>query len=405
MIAGDNYQRNFTYPVPDIQKSLWTGEFTTQAFLRQAAVGFNCLNYAIAPEGSLYRHFLPDKAYLDANCKDGVRFELMFPSCWNGKNDTLTHKNHVAYPSEVMTGNCPPDYPLRLVSLFYETIWRTEDFIGKDGQFIIANGDPTGMFSSDIPNCIDHEMLNNVGYGYHGDFIMGWNQTFLQQAVRVPFWNHETKPFVPPQTNSSQVDQCRNPSGRIEDCPVFDIQSSDVYSTCSIKEPPALASETATAGLDTLPGNPAIAYGPAYAQGSTAGSPSTKSRPSSSLSFAPFGTSATVPTLSHSAGSSLASSATYVPGAVFDEVRSSSSASAAPAAVITPAPPAPAVVEQAVSQSYFSTDYHTSGLTVNEVLWVEDVVTVSVPSAPTNSAAAVTGRKKRHLHKHRGVGV
>jgi hypothetical protein len=147
MIAGDSDQRNFSnYPVPDIPKSNWNQEpYNTQAFLRQAALGFNCLNYAAPPEGSLYRHFLPDKAYLDANCLDGIRLELMFPSCWNGSLDSLDHKSHVAYPSEVMTGNCPDDYPQRLVSLFYETIWNTYEFVGVDGQFMLSNGDPTGI--------------------------------------------------------------------------------------------------------------------------------------------------------------------------------------------------------------------------------------------------------------------
>ena len=151
MIAGNTNQRNFSYPVPDIPKSDWTGNMTEQAFLRQAALGFNCLNYAIAPEGSLYRHFLPDKAYLDANCKNGVRFELMFPSCWNGELDSPDHKSHVAYPSEVMTGNCPEGFETRLVSLFYETIWNTYEFFGVDGEFMIANGDPTGSFPSIYP--------------------------------------------------------------------------------------------------------------------------------------------------------------------------------------------------------------------------------------------------------------
>lgn len=149
MIAGDTNQRNFTYPVPDIQKSLWNvAPYNTQAFLRQAALGFNCLNYAKTPEGSLYRHFMPDKAYLDANCLDGVRLELMFPSCWNGKNRTsLDKKSHVAYPSEVMTGDCPTGFGERLPSLFYETIWNTYEFVGQAGEFMFSNGDPSGKFA------------------------------------------------------------------------------------------------------------------------------------------------------------------------------------------------------------------------------------------------------------------
>ena len=43
-----------------------------------------------------------------------------------------------------MTGDCPPEYPRRLVSLFYETIWNIYEFVGINGRFVIANGDPTG---------------------------------------------------------------------------------------------------------------------------------------------------------------------------------------------------------------------------------------------------------------------
>lgn len=150
MIAGDTNQRNYSYPVPDIEKSLWnTAPYNTQTFLRQAALGFNCLNYQKTPEGSLYRHFLPDKDYLDAHCTDGVRFELMFPSCWNGdKKMPKNKKDHMAYPSQVMTGECPSGFRERVPSLFYEIIWDTYAFKGQDGMFVLANGDPTGMYPS-----------------------------------------------------------------------------------------------------------------------------------------------------------------------------------------------------------------------------------------------------------------
>lgn len=146
MIAGNTNYRNFSYPVPDIEKSLWyKAPFNTQTFLEQAALGFNCLNYGKTPEGSLYRHFMPDKAYLDANCVDGIRLELMFPSCWDGQDfDIKDQKKHVAYPSQVMTGDCPSGFPIRLPSLFYETIVDTYAFKGQAGSFSFANGDPSG---------------------------------------------------------------------------------------------------------------------------------------------------------------------------------------------------------------------------------------------------------------------
>jgi hypothetical protein len=146
MLAGDTRNRNFSGPVPDPEKSLWTAEDKTQANLGQKAIGMNCLNYDKPPEGSMYRHFLPDKAYMDANCKHGIRAELFFPSCWNGKDmDSTNHKEHMAYPDLVNTGNCPEGFDVRLPSLFFETIWDTNQFNGMPGQFVFANGDPTGM--------------------------------------------------------------------------------------------------------------------------------------------------------------------------------------------------------------------------------------------------------------------
>ena len=145
MISGDKRLRNFTWPVPDPAKSEWSGDQVSQLALEQKALGFNCLNYAANAEASLYRHFLPDKDYLDANCLDGVRLELMFPSCWNGEDlDSDDHRSHVAFPDQVMTGSCPEGFKTKLPSLFYETIWNTYAFAGVDGEFVLSNGDPTG---------------------------------------------------------------------------------------------------------------------------------------------------------------------------------------------------------------------------------------------------------------------
>jgi hypothetical protein len=120
----------------------------TQEALMQKSLGFNCMNYNKAPEGSRYRHFLPDKDFMDENCANGIRAEIMFPSCWNGKDVTSDdHKSHVAYPSMIDGGECPEGFDTRLPTLFYETIWNTYAFKGKAGQFVWSNGDPTGMFS------------------------------------------------------------------------------------------------------------------------------------------------------------------------------------------------------------------------------------------------------------------
>jgi Domain of unknown function (DUF1996). len=222
MIAGDSTRRNFSGPIPDLPKSLWQGIQESQSSLEEKALGFNCLNYATNPEASLSRHQLPEKDYLDANCPDGIRAELMFPSCWNGKDvDSSDHKSHMAYPSLVMDGVCPAGFETRLVSLFFETIWNTAAYKGVEGTFAFSNGDPTGN-------------------GYHGDFMAGWDPDFLQQAV----------------------DTCTNASGEVEDCPLFDLQSEDDQTKCHFDMPSQLRDENVLINERGIPGNVQIQWGP-----------------------------------------------------------------------------------------------------------------------------------------------
>lgn len=261
MLAGDPFQRNFTWPIPDPPKSSWSGAQESQQALRQKAIGFNCLNYAAAAEPSLYRHFLPNKAYLDEHCTDGIRLELMFPSCWNGKDvDSEDHRSHVAYPTLVMDGTCPEGYETRLVSLFYETIWNTYAFKDVDGYFTLSNGDPTG-------------------FGYHGDFMYGWEDGVLQEAV----------------------DTCTSETGLVGDCKLFNLQSETKQRECFFDVPESLKDENVHMHANGLPGDVAIEWGPAYAATSmtTSSSSSTTSlEPSTSIPFI----SVSLPSLSISIG-------------------------------------------------------------------------------------------------------
>ncbi|KAJ5958402.1 uncharacterized protein N7479_005552 [Penicillium vulpinum] len=222
MLAGDPFLRDFTWPVPDPPKSEWSGDQASQAALRQKALGFNCLNYQATPEDSLHRHFMPNKTFLDEHCTDGIRFELMFPSCWNGKDvDSHDHKSHVAYPSLVMDGTCPEGFETRLVSLFYETIWDTYAFKSVDGYFALANGDPTG-------------------YGYHGDFMQAWDEGVLQKAIET----------------------CTSETGVVDECEVFTVQTEDEQRQCEFPIPFEIKHENYQMHIDGLPGGMPIEWGP-----------------------------------------------------------------------------------------------------------------------------------------------
>ncbi|OHF01798.1 hypothetical protein CORC01_02989 [Colletotrichum orchidophilum] len=381
MIAGDTHRRNYTAgdpSKPDPQKSDWAilGQ-TSQSVLRQRAIGFNCLNYGRAPEGTLYRHFLPDKAYLDANCANGVRFEMMFPSCWNGKDlDSTDHKSHMAYPDLVIDGTCPDGFETSTPNLLYEVIWNTYAFKGRSGRFVISNGD-------------------TQGYGYHADFISGWEEDFLQSAVNT----------------------CTNLSGRIEDCPLFSLQDEADSVQCEMKVPDIVAKDNVTGPDAQLPGNCPITYADGSSEGGNAApASSTPSIP------APSG-----PVLTYKPGKT--ASANPLPGEVFQETgkipygsSSSVSKSFVAEAIANPTPtpqPTPTPVFEPVTTSTpassstpgqvcVSTQTITAANTVSIICWEEDIVyvteyediTATLTVTPTPSASTPAMRAKRHLHQH-----
>jgi len=145
IIAGNAHSTYNVSDYPDVGKSEWAshGLSTDQSFLRQKAIGYNCLNYAAPAEAALGLARIPQ----DRRCPDGLRAEVFFPSCWDGKNsDHEDHRSHMAYPSTMDDGDCPEGYPVRVPSLFFETIWNVDAFHGKGGQFVFSHGDQDGNY-------------------------------------------------------------------------------------------------------------------------------------------------------------------------------------------------------------------------------------------------------------------
>lgn len=281
MISGDTRQRNFTLPIPVPPMSSWTANDTTQLALAQKAIGFNCLNYNTPPEGSLEYNYMRNKTFIDENCPDGLRLELSFPSCWNGNDLTSeNHKSHIKFPELGQTGDCPDGFPVRMPVLFYETIFDVNIFKNYSGRFVLANGDLEG-------------------YGYHGDFIAGWNTTFLQDALNV----------------------CNSTTGLQEDCPLFNLQDENNATACTMALPDAIKEEDTRGPRDSLPGNHPIYSGPSYAPpcegiplpSNAAGTASSMMTPSSASSLAPATISTTSPPIA-SGSLSVCSTTTYTSG-------------------------------------------------------------------------------------------
>jgi hypothetical protein len=191
-----------------------------------AAINYACLNF----DGPATAE---TNGFPNRKCSSGLRAQVFFPSCWDGKNlDSPDHKSHMSYPAnDHAYGACPPSHPVHFVSLFYEVIFSTDKFdnqwYGNKQPFVWSMGDPTG-------------------YGLHGDFFSGWDVDHLQKAI----------------------DVCTNNSGRVEDCPVFTITPNDIAKGCRI--PPSI-DEQVSGTLDALPGCNPVQAGPERAVQQTTG--------------------------------------------------------------------------------------------------------------------------------------
>ena len=361
MAAGNPSIRNFTGPFPDTPLSFWQTDPTDQFFLQQRSIGFNCLNYAVAPEPSLYRHVLPTKEYMDAQCTDGLRLELAFPSCGNGSLDSSDHKSHMAYPSLVKEGDCPAGYDVHYPFLFYEFIWATNEFSTVDGMFVLSYGDP-------------------VGTGYHGDYMMGWvSQDFLQHAL----------------------DTCQNLSGEIQDCALFDIQEDTECAKCTFDMPDVLKDDSPQGPRNGLAVDIPIQYGPEEATtfpvpGQSSIATTTMLPTSMPATFSDMSTLSYSP--ADPASTSSAQGGIVVAMYSSGDHQDPSTAIALATSISTPSAmvtPAPSLESASTQPGFAATSYLTDGNEVVELFI--DEIDVAVTATETQTAGS---KHRRHLHRY-----
>jgi hypothetical protein len=89
----------------------------------------------------------------------GLRLDVTFPDCWDGKNiDVAGHRKHMYYSSG---GKCPSSHPVSVPQLIFAV---TYPVTGDASQLQLASGSlMTG----------------------HADFINAWDQEKLQQEVEL----------------------------------------------------------------------------------------------------------------------------------------------------------------------------------------------------------------------------
>lgn len=202
MLSGNNTART-----QDLTTMTW-GNATYPPRLVSEAITMVCINYTPGLGSQTYN-------MTNMDCPDGFRAQVQMQTCWDGKNLFLEDQSHMAHLSQIDNGVCPPSHPVLLPHLFYEMYYSVNNFLGMDGSFVFDNGDETG-------------------YGFHGDFINGWDIPTLTEAI----------------------DQCLigNVDGVVEECPVFDATNNPNSASTCPQQSPIFPCEKVGPVINKLPG-------------------------------------------------------------------------------------------------------------------------------------------------------
>ncbi|KAJ4480249.1 hypothetical protein J3R30DRAFT_3470805 [Lentinula aciculospora] len=220
-------QANTVQAFPDNFRMI-TGDMSLRSYNQssyaQQAITFLCLDFNGV---STKYNMLPP-----VSCPSGIRAQINFPMCWDGKNlDSTDHKSHVAFPSGGPdSGTCDdPAFPVTIPRIFIEGYWSTgewdamrdTDALNSTQPYVFSYGDPTG-------------------YGYHADFYNGWKSGVLQNVL----------------------DKCACTSAGFGDatcCGDLGVFTLDTSGSCAIT---SIIEEEVLGNVDVLPGNNPVQDGP-----------------------------------------------------------------------------------------------------------------------------------------------
>ncbi|KAF2116765.1 hypothetical protein BDV96DRAFT_611965 [Lophiotrema nucula] len=106
------------------------------------------------------------------SCPNGFASQITFPACWNGNDmDPAKPTAHMAWPTASGTGinACPEGFkhtrfPTIFIEFWYDVSAFDNQYSADDTPWVLSNGDPTG-------------------YGFHADFLNGWETGVLAKAT------------------------------------------------------------------------------------------------------------------------------------------------------------------------------------------------------------------------------
>ncbi|KAG8872095.1 hypothetical protein FRB97_008023 [Tulasnella sp. 331] len=177
--------------------------------------------------------FPPGFRMLSGNAAKRAQIYPIGQGSQDGVNLWLPGSAHVSYLSGLDNGVCDDAHPVYLMHLFYEVTWDLSSFRsqwvpqGYPWPFVYSNSDPTG-------------------FGWHGDFYNGWDQTVLQNAI-----NNCNDPNNPGQAG-----------GLASACPYLTVVDGGTAGECTIKNVEVTQPQGINGPLATLPGCNPLQYGP-----------------------------------------------------------------------------------------------------------------------------------------------
>ncbi|KAK1081015.1 hypothetical protein LTR33_005045 [Friedmanniomyces endolithicus] len=176
------------------------------------------------------------------SCVDGMRAQIAFQACWNGVDLYKSDNSHVAYLSGIDNGICPPGYQHQLPMIFVETNYAVSQVPNAtdDSKFVFSQGDPTG-------------------FGFHGDFLNGWDMAVQTEAVNTCLFNGA-------------------PDGVVQECPVLNADDTNGYAQNCPEQPPQV-DEPVRGLIERLPGCINITYGPEAAPAASMACAATVAKP------------------------------------------------------------------------------------------------------------------------------
>jgi hypothetical protein len=160
----------------------------------EAAQGVRLTLEAYIANATGNAQYLPNSTtHPDPPGQDYVQMNIYFPNCgWaNQSLDSPDHFSHMTWEVngggkwQVNSRTCPASHPIMYPQIFIETFWHLDERMRKEWRrdvpnFILSNGDVTGMT-------------------FHGDFVAGWDEQVLQDAI----------------------DHCHTAGDNLEGCPAF----------------------------------------------------------------------------------------------------------------------------------------------------------------------------------------